>query len=110
MSREDLAARQAALLDALLTGAAPPPGFTPERLRLEADVLLTKRRRLVAYLRPDLEEALGERFSTLFGAYAVEQPKTDTIRARDYADAFAGWLTARGELPEQPRRRRWFRR
>ncbi|WP_326833830.1 hypothetical protein VSH64_02580 [Amycolatopsis rhabdoformis] len=110
MSREALAARQAALLHALLTGAPPPPGFAPDRLRLEADVLLTKRRRLVAHLRPDLAETLGERFGALFAAYAAEHPKTDAIRARDYADAFAAWLAARGDLPHAPKRRRWFTR
>ncbi|MEU4668507.1 hypothetical protein AB0F91_11135 [Amycolatopsis sp. NPDC023774] len=105
MSREELAARQAALLDALLTGAPPPPGFAPERLRVEADVLLAKRRRLMAYLRPNLAESLGERFAPLFDAYAATHPKTDTIRAREYADAFATWVADR----EPAKRRRWFR-
>ncbi|MEV6898100.1 hypothetical protein [Amycolatopsis sp. NPDC051372] len=105
MSREELAARQAALLDALLTGAPPPPGFAPDRLCVEADVLLTKRRRLMAYLHPDLAESLGERFGPLFAAYAAAHPKTDTIRAREYADAFAAWVAAR----EPAKRRRWFR-
>jgi hypothetical protein len=106
MTREDLAARQAALLEALLTDAPAPSGFDPERLRIEADVVLTKRRRLVAYLRPDLPEALGERFRPLFGAYAAEHPKAVTMRAREYADTFADWLVSRGDLPKP----RWFQR
>ncbi|MDT8914079.1 hypothetical protein [Amycolatopsis sp. PS_44_ISF1] len=107
MSREDLAARQAALLEALLTDAPTPPGFDSVRLRIEADVLLTKRRKLVAHLRPDLPETLGERFRPLFGAYAAEHPKAVTVRAREYADAFSTWLIARGELPKPRRLRRW---
>ncbi|WP_020658034.1 hypothetical protein [Amycolatopsis benzoatilytica] len=108
MSREELAARQAALLDSLLTGAAAPAGFDPSRLRVEADVLRAKRRRLVAYLRPDLPDSLGERYRPLFDAYAAENPKTTSIRAREYADAFAEWLVSRGELARP--RRRWLRR
>ncbi|GAA3531626.1 hypothetical protein GCM10022222_13440 [Amycolatopsis ultiminotia] len=108
MSREELAARQAKLLENLLTGAAAPPGFDPERLRVEAGVLRGKRRRLVAYLRPDLPQALGPRFRSLFDAYAAEHPKTTEVRAHEYAAGFAAWLVSRGELPK-PRRRR-FRR
>lgn len=106
MTREDLAARQAALLATLLTGAPAPSGFDPARLRIEADVLLTKRRKLVAYLRPDLLETLGERFGPLFDTYAAEHPKAVTVRAREYADTFAAWLIARGDLPKP----RWFQR
>ncbi|WP_033291609.1 hypothetical protein [Amycolatopsis jejuensis] len=108
MSRAELAARQAALLNSLLTGAAAPSGFDPSRLEIEADVLLSKRRRLVTYLRPDLPDALGERYRALFDTYASENPKTTAVRAREYADAFAEWLITRGDLPKP--RRRWFRR
>ncbi|RJQ85232.1 hypothetical protein [Amycolatopsis panacis] len=108
MSREELAARQAELLEALLSDGAAPSGFDAERLRVEAGALRDKRRRLVAYLRPDLPESLAERFGPLFDVYATDHPKTTEIRARDYADAFAAWLVSRGELPKP--RRRWFRR
>ncbi|MFF0144196.1 hypothetical protein ATK36_0072 [Amycolatopsis sulphurea] len=106
MSREELAARQAELLEALLSDGAAPSGFDAKRLRVEADVLRDKRRRLVAYLRPDLPEALGERFAPLFDAYATEHPKTTEVRTGQYADAFATWLISRGELAKP--RRRWF--
>lgn len=108
MSREELAARQAELLEALLSDGAAPSGFDAERLRVEAGVLRDKRRRLVAYLRPDLPEALGERFGPLFDAYAAKHPKTTEVRTGQYADTFAAWLVSRGELAKQ--RRRWFRR
>lgn len=106
--RERLAERQAELLQALLAGGDAPAGFDAERLRVEADVLRNKQGKLVAYLRPDLAEALGERFRALFGEYTASNPKTDTIRARAYADAFADWLVERGEVTKP--KRRWRRR
>lgn len=102
--RERLAARQAELLKALLAGGDAPAGFDADRLRIEANVLRNKRSRLVAYLRPDLAEALGDRFGALFREYATSSPKTDAIRARAYADAFGAWLVERGEVPKPKRR------
>jgi len=109
--RERLAARQAELLKALLAGGDAPAGFATDRLRIETNVLRNKRSRLVAFLRPDLAEALGDRFGALFREYAASNPKTDAIRARAYADAFGAWLVERGEVPK-PRSRfgRWLRR
>lgn len=102
--RERLATRQAELLKALLAGGDAPAGFDADRLRIEANVLRNKQSRLVAYLRPDLAEALGDRFAALFREYAANSPKTDAIRARAYADAFGAWLVARGEIPKPKRR------
>ncbi len=109
--RERLAGQQAELLKALLAGGDAPAGFDADRLRIEADVLRNKQSRLAAYLRPDLAEALGDRFAALFREYATAHPKTDTIRARAYADAFGTWLVERGEIPK-PRGRfaSWLRR
>ncbi|RSM61187.1 hypothetical protein DMH03_21045 [Amycolatopsis sp. WAC 01376] len=98
--RERLAAQQAELLKALLAGGDAPAGFDADRLRIEANVLRNKQSRLVAYLRPDLAEALGDRFGALFREYATSSPKTDAIRARAYADAFGAWLVERGEVPK----------
>ena len=100
--RERLAAAQAELLRALLAGADPPAGFDPERLAVEADALRAKRRRIVAHLRPDVPAALGDRFGSLFDAYAAANPRTDGTRARSDADEFTKWLAAQGEL-----KRRW---
>lgn len=44
-ARSRLAAAQAALLDSLLDGTQPPPGFDPKRLEAAAAVLARKRRR-----------------------------------------------------------------
>jgi len=103
-----LAADQAALLRALLADGPAPSGFSADRLRIEADVLRRKHSRLIAYLRPDLEESLGDRFFPLFAEFTAATPKTSDVRAREYADSFATWLISRGDLPRP--RRRLFRR
>ncbi|WP_037303812.1 hypothetical protein [Amycolatopsis orientalis] len=109
--RERLAGQQAELLRALLAGGDAPAGFDADRLRIEANVLRNKQSRLAAYLRPDLAEALGDRFAALFREYATAHPKTDAIRARAYADAFGTWLVERGEVPKpKGRLARWLRR
>ena len=107
--RESLAAQQTELLRALLGDGAPPAGFDPERLRVEARALLNKRRGIVAMLRPDVADALGERFRPLFDTYARAHPRQAGSRAREDAAAFAEWAVARGELAP-PRKRRWWRR
>ncbi|GAA1944734.1 hypothetical protein [Amycolatopsis minnesotensis] len=107
--RDRLAGQQAELLTALLAGGPSPPGFDENRVHVERKLLRAKRRRVVGYLRPDLPEALGDRFAALFGAYADERPKFAGTRAREDADAFAAWLVERGELPK-PRRWNPFRR
>ncbi len=104
-----LASQQAALLRALLADGPAPAGFSAERLRIEADVLRRKHGRLIAYLRPDLADALGDRFAPLFAEFTTATPKTDGVRAREYAESFETWLISRGDLP-RPRRRFPFRR
>jgi hypothetical protein len=95
-ARERLAARQGQLLRALLAGGDPPPGFDPRRVRVEVKVLRDKRRRVVGYLRPDLREALGDRFPELFERYAAEYPKDQGTRAREDAHRFGEWLVEHG--------------
>ena len=104
MSREALAAQQASLLRALLAGGPAPAGFDPDRLRVEAEVLRRKHGRLIAFLRPDLAEALGDRFGGLFAEFTAAHPKSDTTRAHAYAEVFATWLVAHGDLPKPKRR------
>jgi hypothetical protein len=100
-SRERLAARQAELLRALLTGAPPPTGFDADRVAVEARALLAKRRGVVAALRPEVADALGDRFPALFDEYARTHPRTTGTRATQDAAAFAVWVT-------RHRRRRWW--
>ncbi|OXM67104.1 MULTISPECIES: hypothetical protein [Amycolatopsis] len=108
MSREELAARQAELLRALLAGAEPPQGFDAGRVAAEVIALRAKRRSIVANLRPDLCHTLGDRFRPLFDAYAEATPRTDGTGYRQDAANFAAWLTDRGAL-RRPRRK-LFRR
>lgn len=103
MSRSELAARQAELLQALLAGGPPPAGFDASRLKVETSVLRRKHGRVLAYQRPELAEALGERFGPLFAEFNAARPKKDTERSGAYADEFVTWLIAGGHLPK-PRR------
>ncbi|MCP2258314.1 hypothetical protein LX15_002008 [Streptoalloteichus tenebrarius] len=106
--RRRLAAAQAGLLRALVLAEAPPPGFDVERVRAQARALRAKRRRVVARLRPDLVDHLGDRLAPLFDAYAAANPRRTGSTARDDAAAFTRWLEKRGE--RLPGRRRWWRR
>jgi hypothetical protein len=109
VSRERLAAQQAALLRALLAGAPTPEGFDDVRIHAQADALLAKRRRITEHLRPDLADELGDRFGPLFAEYARDHPKRCDTRARQDADDFGGWLVERDHLAA-PRRSWWRRR
>lgn len=109
-ARERLAARQAGLVRALLAGAEPPPGFDPRRVRIEAAALRAKRRRVTERLRPDLADALGERFAPLFDAWAAANLRADGTTARADAAAFHGWLRSHGHLPSAGRPRWLCRR
>jgi hypothetical protein len=103
VSRSDLARRQAELLQALLADGPPPAGFDASRLRVEAQVLRRKHGRVLAYQRPELAEALGERFGPLFAEFTAVRPKRDTERSGAYADEFVTWLIAGGHLPKPKR-------
>ena len=103
MSREELARRQAELLHALLADGPPPPGFDASRLRVEANVLRRKHGRVLAYQRPELAEALGERFEPLFTEFNTGRPKRAAERSGAYADEFVTWLTECGHLPKPKR-------
>ncbi|TDP93964.1 hypothetical protein [Labedaea rhizosphaerae] len=107
MTREELAARQAQLLWALLADGDPPPGFAAEDLEREAKALWAKRRRVTAMLRPDVAEELGEQYVAAFDRFARSHPKSVTTRARQDADDFAAWAIAEGLLASPPRRPWW---
>lgn len=65
-----LAQRQEALVRALVTGSALPPGFDTDRLQVAADALLRKRAGLVARHLTLVHAELGCEFTTLFMAWA----------------------------------------
>lgn len=107
-ARDDLAARQRALVRALLADGPVPEGFDPHRVGVEAAALRSKRRAIAAGLRPDLADALADRFRPLFDTWAREHPKPVELSFRADLDRFETWLYEEGHL-ERPRRR-WFRR
>lgn len=107
-ARRRLALAQSALVDALLAGGTAPAGFDPERIRVEAAALLAKRRRVAERLRPDLADALGDRFAGLFDTWASSHPPRAGVGAGADAAGFAAWAARHGHLP-RARRRRWSR-
>jgi hypothetical protein len=105
-SRRRLGAAQEALLAALVAGGEAPAGFDPERLRIQSASLVSKRRGVVARLRPDAASAAGDALAAEFAAYARSRERPPPGYRAD-ADDFAAWLRARGLMPEPPLRRRW---
>ncbi|MBJ8339246.1 hypothetical protein JGU71_10130 [Antrihabitans sp. YC3-6] len=104
---DGLAARQAALVRALVAGAEPPEGFDRDALATASRALLRKRAQEVGRRYPRLTYACGDRFQDLYCAWAKDRPKTTT-----YADAraFADHLTAIGLQPVARSRWPWRHR
>jgi hypothetical protein len=105
--RERLAAAQGELLHALLADGPVPAGFDPGRLRVEANALLSKRRRVVAMLEPEACSDLTDKFVPLFNEYAHTHPRQIGTRARHDAQAFVEWCREQGHLARA--RNRWWR-
>jgi hypothetical protein len=119
----DLAARQAALVAALVAGAPPPPGFDPTRVRAAAAALLRKRAGEVAAAWPLLRTEWGADWPATFTAWALGRPPVGALRdgwdfAREAAATGRLGPLAASELAERdvrwrydghsaPRRRRW---
>jgi hypothetical protein len=90
-ARDELGARQASLVAALVAGAAVPAGVDAERVRIQAAALLHKRGRGVARTGPELAAALGKSFGAAFADYARRLPR-EGRSADDDAAAFARYL------------------
>ncbi|WP_181019701.1 hypothetical protein [Nonomuraea typhae] len=105
-ARARLADAQERVVAALVTGAAPPEGFDRERLKVQAASLVSKRRSVVAKLRPDAAMAAGADLRAEFAAYAAART-TPPPSYRSDADDFAGWLKERGRMPEPEPRGGW---
>jgi hypothetical protein len=101
--REGLAARQAALVAALVAGAGVPAMLDADRVRIQAAALLRKRGSSVAHAQPELTWALGESFWTVFTAYGAGRPR-QCCSARDAAD-FARYLLSTGHARDRQVRR-----
>jgi hypothetical protein len=80
MTREDLAARQAALVAALVAGAATPRGFDRARVRAAGEALLRKRAGEAAAAWPLLRTSFGSHWTAAFGAWAAGRPPGGALR------------------------------
>lgn len=92
----DLAARQAALVAALVSGAPVPPGFDPRRVGAAREALLRKRAADVARHWPLLAAGLGDAWPATFARWAATRPTGGPLR--DGWD-LARTLRAEGTLP-----------
>ena len=94
--RAAYAARQAQLLDSLLRGADPPPGFVAAQADAAGSSLRRKRGRAVAHAWPALALSLREEFDARFDAFARGAGVDDSADPRRDGLAFARWLAAGG--------------
>src|SRR5690606_42109657 len=76
----DLAARQAALVAALVAGAPLPAGFDATRVAAARTALLRKRAGEVARLWPMLAAGLGHRWPAIFQQWAAPPPTQGALR------------------------------
>lgn len=74
-----LADRQAALVRALVAGAAVPAGFDPAAVGAAAHALRHKRAREVAARHPELVYATGPDFTERFVGWARNRPKDASV-------------------------------
>jgi hypothetical protein len=102
-SRERLAAEQAALVRALVSGAPVPDGFDPERVRATSAALVRKRAREAARAWPVLAAELGQEFIPAFLALAARRPPPARGGALADGLAFADDLARQGRLPGNAR-------
>ena len=102
--RASLALRQAALVNALISGGEPPPGFDSQRVQAAAESQARKRARSAARAWPGLAHALGQKFDEHFAAYAAASPLPGNGGPLADGHGFARWLSGCGWLPEAGRR------
>ncbi|MGH3767147.1 MAG: hypothetical protein ACRDTX_18660 [Pseudonocardiaceae bacterium] len=94
----DLAARQAALVAALVAGGEPPAGFDHARLSAARHALLVKRAQEVAKAWPLLAASFGDEWTARFTTWAAARPPEGPLRdGRRFRHSQLRW-------------RRWLRR
>ncbi|WP_018330796.1 hypothetical protein [Actinomycetospora chiangmaiensis] len=102
--RRDLAARQAALLAALVTDAPAPVGFDPRRVAAEARALHHKRRKVLARIVTGVLDGGGRPAPTdlddRLDRWITGRPRRTGTGFHDDAHAFVATLPSR----------RWWRR
>lgn len=106
MSREQLAARQAALVAALVSGGQVPDGVDAGQLAIARRALLGKRAGEVASVWPLLAASVGRSWAVSFATWAAGRPPSGSLRdgwdlARDLATAGRLAPHAQEELAER---------
>ena len=94
-AQADLAARQAALVDALVAGGPVPAGFDADRLAVARRALVRKRAGAVAAQWPLLVASLGPDWPAVFATSVEGRPPTTAL---DDGWRLARTLHERGEL------------
>jgi hypothetical protein len=97
-ARARLAEREAVLVAALVAGAPTPPGLDVDRVAVQSDALIAKRRRVVQRAWPELAAALGDDFGPAFESWARENPRR-TGESQPDAVSFGVHLRRQGLLP-----------
>jgi hypothetical protein len=95
-----LAARQAALVAALVVGEPTPAGFDPDRIEATRRALLRKRAAEAAKVWPLLAASLGENWIATFSAHRAG---TDPVGGLRDGWEVARILCVRGELARSAR-------
>jgi hypothetical protein len=91
MSRAQLAARQAALVTALVAGGRLPDGVDADRLEIVRQALLRKRAGEVATTWPLLAASMGQSWTTSFAQWAAGRTPRGSLRdGWDLARELAG--------------------
>ncbi len=103
-ARQDLAAKQSALVAALLGKGETPEGFDVDRIRQTAFSLERKRFRAVMRVWPSFRDSFStEEIDGLFRDYACETPLPAEGGPLADGRAFAAWLHRQQRLPESSR-------
>lgn len=110
MNRAQLAARQAELIAALVTGGRVPDGVDAARLAAARTALLRKRAGEVALAWPWLAASMGHEWTASFTAWAPQRPPHGSLRdgwdfARDLAST--GQLAPLGQEELATREATW---
>ncbi len=93
--RSTLALRQAALVGALVSQRAPPPGFDSVRIRVAAVSLIRKRAGSIARLWPELVDSRGQSFQADLDDFARSTAAPESGDRSPMGTRFPGGLLRR---------------
>jgi hypothetical protein len=100
-ARARIAAEQTELVRALIGVAPCPQKFDAERVRVSVIQLHEKRKMALKKVWPGLGQGLGDRFGSLFDAYAREHTHPEWGHGLADGLAFAKWLEEQHGVPNE---------